>query len=127
MNLACLLASGARWILFINTLSDLELQSRLLMSFSDLPSTHHHRLPRPCPFLSYLINLMYLTEEILGKVTLTTKALSLAGASAYPAHAQPFQMTFYFPFNPTLRPLPCSLGQCPWALSIEPSCEASAL
>lgn len=43
VNLACLLESGARLILFINTLRDLELQSRLLMNPSDLPSTCHHR------------------------------------------------------------------------------------
>lgn len=56
-NLACLPVSGAGLISFINTLVDLELQSRLrrlLMSPLDLPCTHHPRHPsRLRPGLPY--------------------------------------------------------------------------
>jgi hypothetical protein len=37
VNLACLPASGARLIFFINTLSDLELQSRQQMATKESP------------------------------------------------------------------------------------------
>ena len=42
VNLACLLVSEARLILFINVPGDLEHQSRLLMSHPDLPPAHHN-------------------------------------------------------------------------------------
>lgn len=60
-NLACLPASGVGLISFINTLVDLELQNRLLMSPFDLPCTYHHRHPSQTPpWSSLLPNVSYL-------------------------------------------------------------------
>lgn len=67
-NLACLPASGAGLISFINTLVDLELQSRLrrlLMSPLDLSCTHRHRHPsQTLPWSSLLPNYCYLRDEV---------------------------------------------------------------
>lgn len=76
VNLACLLVSGARLILSINTRSDLELQSSctcLLMSPFDLPPAHHRRHHCHCrrpaqilPLSFLIINLLCLIKRILG-------------------------------------------------------------
>lgn len=68
VNLACLLVSGARLILFINVPGDLEHQSRLLMAANESPrpSPAHHNCRCPnqtLPLSSRLYQLDGFSEE----------------------------------------------------------------
>lgn len=114
--MTCLLVSGARLILFINIPGDLEHQSRLLMSYFDLPAAHHHRhCPnQTLPLSSRLYQLDGFSEENPRESDTESKGQSPQMWWG-PQHPQtlpsPFKRLPFCHSTPPWGPLPCVLSR----------------
>ena len=125
MNLACLLVSEARLILFINVPGDLEHQSRLLMSHPDLPPAHHNCCcpNQTLPLSSQLYQLDGFSEENPRESDTESQGQSPRawwGPQQPQTVPSPLKRLSFCYSTPPWGPLPC-IPAGPHALSIVPS------